>query len=100
MPSLEIGIQKLNWYILLVVVVKKFLKWVAQNPPIRIFVFWKDIHQHQPTTFRNTRTEMSNEKKPGYFLYMGDYTTRPSYYRDFSQAIIRIPINQPGFNGK
>ncbi len=38
---------------------------------------------------------MSNEKKPGYFLYIGDYTTQ--LYKDyFINHEIRIPINQPG----
>ena len=42
---------------------------------------------------------MSNEKNTGYLLYIGDYTTQ--LYGDyFINHEIRIPINQPGFNGK
>ena len=32
-----------------------------------------------------------------YISYIGDYTTQ--LYRDYAKAIIRIPINQPGFHG-
>ncbi len=30
-----------------------------------------------------------------YISYIGDYTTQ--LYRDYAKAIIRFPINQPGF---
>ena len=44
---------------------------------------------------------MSNENNPGCLVYIGDEIL-PSYiYRDyFISHEIRIPINQPGFNGK
>ena len=46
------------------------------------------------------KTGTSPKSAPVFFfpVYIGDYTTQ--LYRDYSNAIIRIPINQPGFNGK
>jgi len=34
--------------------------------------------------------QLSNEKKPGWLGYRGDYTTQ--LYRDYKETIIRIPI--------
>ena len=39
------------------------------------------------------RYRLSNEKNPGYFLYIGNYTTQ-SYGDYFINHAIRIPINQ------
>ena len=35
----------------------------------------------------------------GWLGYIGD-DKLPGLYRDYNESIIRIPINQPGFNGK
>ena len=43
---------------------------------------------------------MNHEKLPGWLDYIGDYTTQTELYRDYNKSIIRIPIDEPGFNGK
>ncbi len=43
--------------------------------------------------------QLSNEKDPGYLLYIGDEIL-PNYMGIIIDHEIRIPINQPGFNGK
>ena len=43
------------------------------------------------------KKQLSNEKKPGWLGYIGDFYT-PQLYRDyFINHEIRIPINHPGF---
>ena len=53
-----------NRRILLVVVVKKFLKWVAQNRPIRIFFFLERYSPTPPTTSNTTNnTNTTNNQQ-------------------------------------
>ena len=40
---------------------------------------------------------MSSVENPGCLFDIGDYTTQ--LYGDYNKPILRIPINQPGFNG-
>ena len=53
----------------------------------------------RPLRGQDTLGKMSNEKSPGCWGYVRDYTTH--LYRDyFINHEIRIPINQPVFHGK
>ena len=40
----------------------------------------------------------SSDQNHVHLLYIGGYTTK--LYRDYDKPIMRIPIKQPGFNGK
>ena len=42
--------------------------------------------------------QLSSDQNPGYLLYEGDEIL-PSYIGIIIRHEIRIPINQPGFNG-
>ena len=44
-----------------------------------------------------THGHVSSDQNPGWLGYIGDYTSQ--LYTDYHRAVIRIPINQPGFHG-
>ena len=75
----------------------------AVFPPVAFVLSFEDLPISNPAAIFNVFSAIVDEEKYdskawSVIDYIADYTTH--FYRDYDNPLIRIPMNQPGFNGK